>query len=154
MQSRMSTITLGPGVARKFSFLMILMSAMLFNFITSSPAQDQRPNLMAYLYVPVADVTNRFGTPKSSQRVANGDTILIYEWSRSDPGGGYTVSNAEPLHPTGLPAGVPYSGSPMGAARRYIPMQTVELAREARFTVGRDGQVREISWDGEGCLGD
>jgi len=150
----MSITTIASGVARKLSYLTFLVPAMLLNLITLSPAQGQRQNPMAYLFAPVADVTSRFGTPKSSQHLANGDTILIYEWSRSDTEGGYMVSNAEPLYPTGLPAGVPYSGSPMGTARRYIPVRTVELPCEARFTVGRDGQVHEISWDGEGCLGD
>ncbi len=131
---------------------MILVPAVVLNLITSSPAQDLRASLMAYLYAPVTDVTSRFGTPKYSQHLANGDAILVYEWSRSETQGGYTVSNAEPLYPTGLAAGLPYSGSPIGTARRYIPMQIVELPCEARFTVGKDEQVREISWDGEGCL--
>jgi len=127
---------------------------MLLCLAAPSPAQGPGPNLMAYLNAPVADVTSRFGTPKTTQHLASGDTILIYEWSRSETEGGYTVSNAGPLYPTGLPGGLPYSGSPLGAARQYVPMQTVELPCEARFTVGKDGQVRDISWDGGGCFSD
>ena len=154
MSSRKSITAPTPAVARRLSSLVILVPAMLLNLATPSPAQDLGPNLMAYLNAPVAEVTSRFGTPKSTQHLASGDTILIYEWSRSETEGGYTVSNAGPLYPTGLPGGLPYSGSPLGTARQYVPMQTVELPCVARFTVGKDGQVRDISWDGEGCLGD
>jgi hypothetical protein len=56
------------------------------------------------------------------------------------------------MYPTGLPGGLPYSGSTMGTARRYIPMQTVEAPCEVRFTVEKDGQVHGIGWGGEGCL--
>jgi hypothetical protein len=127
---------------------------MLLSLVTPLPAQVPGPNLMAYLYAPASDVTNRFGAPKSTQHLANGDTILIYHWSRSQTEGGYTVSNAGPLYPTGLAGGTPYSGSPMGTARWYVPTQTVELPCDARFTVGKDGAVRDVSWVGEGCLGD
>jgi hypothetical protein len=153
MPSQMSTATPFPA-ARRLSLLAILVPGMLLSLATPSPAQDQRPNLMAYLYAPASDVTNRFGAPKSTQHLANGDTVLIYHWSRSQTEGGYTVSNAGPLYPTGLAGGMPYSGSPLGTARWYVPTQTVELPCDARFTVNKDGEVRDVSWDGQGCLSD
>ena len=127
---------------------------MLLCLASPSPAQDQKPNLMAYLYAPASDVTNRFGAPKSTEHLANGDTVLIYHWTQSRTEGGYTVSNAGPLYPTGLAGGMPYSGSPVGTARWYIPMQTVEHPCDARFTVNKDGEVRDVSWEGDGCLSD
>jgi len=105
----------------------------------SAEAQDLQPSFLSYLHAPAAEVTRRYGPPASTQRLANGDTILTYEWSRSETEGGYTISDAEPLYPTGLAAGLPYSGSRLGTARRYIPMKTAELPCEARFTAGKDG---------------
>jgi hypothetical protein len=154
MPNQMSISTPISAAARRLSLLLTLVPVMLLCLATPSSAQDQGPNLMAYLYAPVTDVTNRFGTPKTTQHLANGDTILIYHWSRSQTEGGYTVSNAGPLYPTGLAGGTPYSGSPVGTARWYEPTQTVELPCDARFTVNKDGEVRDISWDGNGCLSD
>lgn len=154
MSSETSVTSPAAAVARRLCSLVILVPVMLVSLVTSLPAQVPGPNLMAYLYAPASDVTNRFGAPKSTQHLANGDTILIYHWSRSQTEGGYTVSNAGPLYPTGLAGGTPYSGSPVGTARWYVPTQTVELPCDARFTVGKDGAVQDVSWEGEGCLGD
>jgi len=154
MQSLTSIATPVPTASRKLFLLPILVPAMLLCLAAPSFAQDQRPNLMAYLYAPATDVTDHFGAPKSTQHLANGDTILIYHWTRSQTEGGYTASNAGPLYPTGLAGGAPYSGSPVGTARWYVPTQTVELPCDARFTVGKDGAVQDVSWEGEGCLSD
>ena len=154
MLKQMSTIAPLPAAARRLSSLAILVPAILLSLVSASLAQSQRPNLMAYLYAPASEVTNQFGTPKSTQHLANGDTVLVYHWSRTQTEGGYTVSNAGPLYPTGLAGGMPYSGSPLGTARWYVPTQTVELPCDARFTVNKDGEVRDVSWDGDGCLSD
>ena len=154
MPSPISTATPVRATTPKLPLLLILVPAMLLCLAAPSFAQDQRPNLMAYLYAPATDVTDHFGAPKSTQHLANGDTILIYHWTRSQTEGGYTASNAGPLYPTGLAGGAPYSGSPVGTARWYVPTQTVELPCDARFTVGKDGAVQDVSWEGEGCLSD
>ena len=111
-------------------------------------AQDAQ-RVMSYLNSPESELIDQLGRPSATQGLAGGETLLIYRWSRSETIGGYTASNAEPLYPTG--GGLPYSGSPMGVARRYVPQQTVKLNCEARFTVGVDKQVRDIQWEGEGC---
>ena len=117
-----------------------------------APAGQRRPSLMAYLQAPEADVIDRFGQPTATEQLSNGDTVLKYEWFRSRTVGGYTVSNAEPMYPTGLTGGLPYSGSPLGTTRRYVPAETVKLACDAQFTVGPDKLVRGIYWEGEGCF--
>jgi hypothetical protein len=117
-------------------------------------ADEHKPSLMAYLYAPAAEVTSRYGAPKSTQTLSDGSTVLAYEWTKPERRGGYTVSNAGPLYSGGLPDGMPYNGSPFGLAREYVPMQTVQLPCEAEFTVGKDGTVREINWQGEGCWDD
>ncbi len=122
--------------------------------LAAAHADERKPSLMAYLYAPAAEVTDRYGAPKSTQTLADGSTVLAYEWTRPESRGGYTVSNAGPLYNGGLPEGMPYNGSPFGLAREYVPMQTVQLPCEAQFTVGKDGMVREINWQGEGCWDD
>jgi hypothetical protein len=125
--------------------------ALLFLPCADLVAQDAQRGAMSYLNAPEAELIDQLGRPSATEGLANGETILIYRRSRSETIGGYTVSNAEPLYPTGMPGGLPYSGSPMGVARRYVPEQTVKLNCEARFTVGVDKQVRDIQWEGEGC---
>jgi len=130
-----------------------MLGAMLMPLPFAVTHADQRqPSLMAYLYAPAAAVTDRFGAPKSTAMLADGGKVLTYEWTRSETRGGYTVSDAGPLYSGGLPDGVPYAGSPFGQARHYVPMQTVELPCEAEFTVDKDGAVRDINWQGEGCF--
>ena len=146
-----STAVCGSDIPRLLGAL-LLAAAILILFSITSRAQDLQPSFLSYMNGPATEVTGRYGPPASTQHTANGDTILTYEWPRTETIGGYTVSNAEPMYPTGLQAGLPYSGSPLGTARRYIPMQIVEAPCEVRFTVGKDGQIRAIGWAGEGCV--
>ena len=129
---------------------LLIVATLLLPF-ADSVAQDTQRDLMSYLNAPEAELIERLGPPSGAQGLASGETILIYRWSRSETTGGYTVSNAEPLYPTGMLGGLPYSGSPLGGARRYVPEQTVKLTCEARFTVGVNKLVRDIRWEGEGC---
>jgi hypothetical protein len=149
---RSRKIAFFPEAAPGPSGALLLMSTMLVLLAVSALAQDVQRSFLTYMYAPATEVTGRYGPPASTHRMANGDTVLTYEWPRTETNGGYTVSNAEPMYPTGLPDGPPYSGNPLGIARRYIPTQTVEAPCEVRFTVGTDGQVRGIGWVGEGCL--
>ncbi len=118
----------------------------------SSPAEELKPSLMAYLHASQSEVVARFGPPKVTRVLASGDHVLEYRWSRGETTGGYTVSNAEPLFSMGPGGSLPYSGSTLGTARRYLPEQHVELSCDARFIVGPDQQVREIGWEGQGCF--
>jgi hypothetical protein len=129
-----------------------LLAAMFAVMAAPSSAGELKPSLMAYLHASQSEVLARFGPPKATRVLAGGDRVLEYQWSRGETTGGYTVSNAEPLFSMGPGGGLPYSGSTLGTARRYLPEQHVELSCDARFTVGPDQQVREIGWEGQGCF--
>ena len=153
-KSQTTSLFPSPGLGTRLAAVALLGAILAPLSFAAARADEFRSSLMAYLYAPAADVTSRFGVPKSTQTLADGSKVLAYEWTKPESRGGYTVSDAGPLYSGGLPGGMPYNGSPFGLARQYVPMQTVELPCEAEFTVGKDGTVREINWQGQGCWDD
>ena len=133
----------------------MLAGALTISLSACAPRSENDPqeHAMAWLGGSAQDLEKRLGPPNFSRQLASGETVLQYNWSRSVTTGGYTVSSAEPAYSTGLAGGNPYSGASWATTRRYIPNEIGQLACDAQFTVGRDNRIREVSLEGEGCLG-
>jgi hypothetical protein len=69
-------------------------------------------------------------------KLASGETVMIYRWSHSQIYGGYAVS----------------MGGYSQLGTQYVPTQVVSMNCQARFTIGTDDRVRDIAFQGNGCL--
>jgi len=76
------------------------------------------------------------GPPDAIDKLASGETVMIYRWSHSQIYGGYAVS----------------MGGYSQLGTQYVPTQVVSMNCQARFTIGTDDRVRDIAFQGNGCL--
>ncbi len=101
------------------------------------PAGGAPPrNLLSWQGASAAALEQALGPPDSIDRLASGETVLAYRWSRTDTTGGYAVAMG----------GYPQLGT------QYVPMRITSLNCFARFTLGPDGRVRDIGLQGNGCF--
>jgi hypothetical protein len=81
------------------------------------------------------------GQPDETDSLPNGDTQMVYRWSRVQLAGGYTTS-----------AGDLYGGSSLNLGRQYVPTRSVSLNCIARFTVAPDDKIRGVELKGNNCF--
>jgi hypothetical protein len=97
-----------------------------------APAQ----NILSWQGQPAAALQQGLGPPDAVEKSATGETVMIYRWSRSQTYGGYAVS----------------MGGYSQLGTQYVPTQVVSMNCHARFTIGADDRVRDIEFQGNGCL--
>lgn len=97
-----------------------------------APAQD----ILSWQGQSAAALQQGLGPPDAVDKLASGETVMIYRWSRSQVYGGYAVSR----------------GGYSQLGTQYVPTQVVSMNCQARFTIGADDRVRDIEFQGNGCL--
>ena len=110
---------------------------------STPPAGTPPPrDILAWRGATAGELEQGLGPPDATYRLASGETVLEYSWTRTQTTGGYTVNTA----------GSMYTGSTWDTTRQYVPTRVVSLNCRARFTLGADDRVRNIGWQGQGCL--
>ena len=97
-----------------------------------APARD----ILSWQGQSAAALQQGLGPPDAVEKSASGETVMIYRWSRSQTYGGYAVS----------------MGGYSQLGTQYVPTQVVSMNCQARFTIGADDRVRDIEFQGNGCL--
>ena len=97
-----------------------------------APARD----ILSWQGQSAAALQQGLGPPDAVEKLASGETVMIYRWSRSQIYGGYAVS----------------MGGYSQLGTQYVPTQVVSMNCQARFTIGADDRVRDIEFQGNGCL--
>ncbi len=121
--------------------LLLLLAALAA--CTPSPPQPDAPAhaTAAYLAETGWEVRQWLGEPDERARLADGDTLMVYRWSRVGMAGGYTTSGGEL-----------YTGSSLNLGRQYVPTRRVSLNCVARFTLAPDDRVRNVNLQGNYCF--
>ena len=133
---------------RTWSTLFLLLAAVLGLAACAGPssqgaAQAAPPtDLASWDGISAEDVQQRLGPPDETAKLASGDTVMTYRYSRVQMVGGYTTAG-----------GSLYTGSSVAMGRVYQPMQQVNLTCLTRFTVGPDDKVKAIEQQGNACYG-
>jgi hypothetical protein len=122
---------------------MVLSSIVALAACTTSPPQPDAPShaTVAYLSETGWEVRQWLGEPDETDRLANGDTLMVYRWSRVGMAGGYTTSGGDF-----------YTGSSLNLGRQYVPTERVSLNCVARFTLAPDDKVRNVNLQGNYCF--
>jgi hypothetical protein len=97
-----------------------------------APARD----ILSWQGQSAAALQQGLGPPDAVDNLASGEKVMIYRWSRSQIYGGYAVS----------------MGGYSQLGTQYVPTQVVSMNCQARFTIGADDRVRDIAFQGNGCL--
>ena len=127
------------------SYTIVLLSLLGLGVVacaSSSPQSDVPPNSTpAFLSETGWEVQQWLGQPDETDHLPNGDTLMVYRWSRVQLAGGYVTSG-----------GGPYTGSSLNLGRQYVPTRRVNLNCVARFTVGPGDKVRGVNLQGNYCF--
>jgi hypothetical protein len=108
----------------------------------SSPQAGAPPHAtVAFLSETGWEVKQWLGQPDESDSLTNGDTQMVYRWSRVQSAGGYTTSGGDL-----------YTGSSLNLGRQYVPTRSVNLNCVARFTVAPDDKIRSVELKGNNCF--
>jgi hypothetical protein len=108
----------------------------------SLPQTEAPPHAtVAFLSETGWEVKQWLGQPDETDRLADGDTLMVYRWSRVQWAGGYTTSGGEL-----------YTGSALNLGRQYVPTRRVSLNCIARFTVAPDDKIRGVELKGNYCF--
>jgi hypothetical protein len=108
----------------------------------SSPQTDAPAHATAaFLSQTGWEVKQWLGQPDETDRLSDGNTRMVYRWSRVEWAGGYTTSGGEI-----------YTRSSLNLGRQYVPTRRVSLNCIAQFTVGPDDKVRNVELRGNYCF--
>jgi hypothetical protein len=95
------------------------------------PARD----ILSWQGQSAAALQQGLGPPDAVDKLASGETVMIYRWSHSQIYGGYAVS----------------MGGYSQLGTQYVPTQVVSMNCQARFTIGADDRPG-CRIQGNGCL--
>jgi len=128
---------------KKLARIAVLFSFSVLAACAASAPQPDAPAhaTVAYLAETGWEVKQWLGEPDETDRLPNGDTLMVYRWSRVGMAGGYTTSGGEF-----------YAGSSLNLGRQYVPTRRVSLNCIARFTVAPDDKVRNVNLQGNYCF--
>jgi len=94
------------------------------------------PDILSWQGQSAAALQQGLGPPDAVDKLPSGETVMTYRWSNSQIYGGYAVS----------------MGGYSQLGTQYVPTQVVSMNCQARFTIGADDRVRDIAFQGNGCL--
>jgi hypothetical protein len=137
-------------MAHKSVWLALAFTAALVACATPMQSAQDR-SLLSWQGASGDDLVAQLGAPESRTTLASGETLLQYRWTRTVSEGGYTVGMGAPAYQNGFGGPSAFTGGDAALPRRYVPSQSAQQICVARFTLGADNRVREISWEGDGC---